>query len=188
MFLNLDYWLLHKINQVWTAPWADMFFPAITDLNKLLLFQLIAYPLIAFAFWFHYKKKSLVLFLGLALAIGASDLLGGQVVKKHFNRKRPFNNPEISVTQRSTAGAYSFYSNHSSNMFTFAVYTAQFIPGSAFVVYPIATAVAYSRVYNGVHYPSDILAGGLMGSLLGYIFSKLFSKLAGVSFKKRKKT
>jgi undecaprenyl-diphosphatase len=62
-------------------------------------------------------------------------------------------------------------------MFTFATFTSYFVPPLRIAVFTIATAVAISRVYNGVHYPSDVLAGMLAGILIGSIFTRLVEKL-----------
>jgi membrane-associated phospholipid phosphatase len=42
------------------------------------------------------------------------------------------------------------------------------LPGWRWVVLPLAGGVAYSRVYLGVHYPADVLVGGVWGAGLGY--------------------
>ena len=58
-------------------------------------------------------------------------------------------------------------------MFTFATYTTVFFPVAAVPCYALAIIVAYSRVYNGVHYPSDVMAGAFMGIIWGLAFSAL---------------
>lgn len=167
--LKIDYTVLHWINIVWSFPFGDVFFPAITDLYKQGWFKWTAYPLILFFYFRKYRTQGLILFLGLAVTLAFSDLLGGQFVKKHFVRERPFQNQALEVKKRSEAGGYSFYSNHASNMAAFATYTAMTFPAMAFFGIPIALLIAYSRIYNGVHYPSDVLAGALVGILIAYI-------------------
>lgn len=175
-FLNLDYWLFNLINQKGAFDSGDQFFPWITDLHHTLYFKVILVPLVLFLFLKFYKKMGLLLFFFLLIAIGASDF-SGSVVKNQFLRERPFENKEIVATQKSPAGTKSFYSNHASSMFTFAMYTSQFIPQAKVPLFVIASCIAYSRIYNGVHYPSDIFAGALMGLLWGYLFSLLAKKI-----------
>ncbi len=182
-FLNIDYWLLEKINQSGAFGFGDVFFPWITDLNKTFIIW-IAVLFVFLMFCRKYKIFGLLVFFNLALALGWSDL-AGSYVKNHYLRLRPFENKEIIVVQKSPAGSKSFYSNHTSNMFTFAAYTAQLLPGAAIPVYTLASLVAYSRIYNAVHYPSDVLAGGLAGSLWGFLFSVLTKKLLK-NFKSKK--
>lgn len=173
--LKADFWLFSQINSVYTSQITDLFFVWITDLNKTIYFKF----LILFVFFFFFKKfkrQGITYFIFLCLAISVSDFAGGKV-KHYFERPRPGNNEDLSVEQRTHAGHYSFYSNHSSNMFTFATYTSYFFPAAKIPLFALAAAVAYSRVYVGVHYPSDALAGMLIGLLWGFIFYRLVMKL-----------
>lgn len=171
--LQLDYKILELINQAGAHPLLDLFMPWVTDLNKQLWFQCAAIIFLIALFIYKFQKVFWIIFFGLALTIGLSDLVGGQVAKKMVNRERPFNNPEIQVEKRSHAGAKSFYSNHASNMFAFATYLSLFIPGAKYIAFSIAVIIGYSRIYNGVHYPSDVIAGALMGALIAYAVAQL---------------
>jgi len=178
--INLDYTIFFQINSVLTHSVLDRFFFWITDLHKMTYFKIIIIPLVAFLFIKKHKREGFSFFLILILAMGINDFIGAKV-KSAFARNRPeFNlklNAEITVNKRSEAGHYSFYSNHASNIFTFATYTSQFIPQIKIPLYAVATLVAYSRVYNGVHYPSDVFAGGLVGYLWGLLASAISKKL-----------
>lgn len=174
--LLLDYQLMHWINQTAVSPWQDSFFPWITDLHKTVYFIWIAVPVVLFSFYRKYSRTGVSLFLILLLALAFNDFMGARV-KNHYQRERPFMNTEIPVTQRSPAGANSFYSNHTSNMFTFATYTSAFFPVIKVPLFALAATVGYSRIYNGVHYPSDVFAGGMMGIIFGLFFSSLGKRL-----------
>jgi membrane-associated phospholipid phosphatase len=65
----------------------------------------------------------------------------------------------------STPTSLSFPSAHASSSFAAARAYARLVPGAP--LYAVATAMALSRVYLGVHYPSDIAAGALLGTLVG---------------------
>lgn len=174
--LNLDYAMFELINQKLISSYADLFFPWITDLHKTLVFKFTAIPLLFILFINRLKRSGLTFFIFLILSLSVNDFCGS-LVKNHFLRLRPFENPEISAVQKSAAGSKSFYSNHASNMFTFAMYTSQLIPQVKIPFFIFAGVVAYSRIYNGVHYPSDVLVGALVGLLWGYIFSVLAKKI-----------
>ena len=116
-------------------------------------------------------------FVGLIFSLATSDLIGNYGFKKTFARPRPAETAGVVAIVRSNFGGYSFVSNHSTNMFNFATYTTAIVPAAALPVFGIAVLVAYSRVYNGVHFPSDILVGAILGALIGYVFSKLALKI-----------
>lgn len=185
---NADYWIFNQINGVLTNSSLDIFFFWITDLHKTIYFKIIVIPLIAFLFIKKFRRQGFILFLMLLLSLGINDFIGGKV-KKLVARERPEYNINIQIIKRSDAGNYSFYSNHAANMFTFATYTSQFFPQIKIPFYAVASLVAYSRVYNGVHYPSDIFTGGLVGYMWGLFFSNLAQKLLNylnTRIKKRK--
>lgn len=169
---QIDYWIFTKINNDGSFALGDLFFPAITDLHKLAYFKVIVLPIVFFLFYKKFSRKGISLFLFLLLSLGFSDF-SGKLVKNYYERTRPFENSEIAAIQKSPAAGKSFYSNHTTNMFNFATYTSVFFPQLKIPLFVFAGLIAYSRIYNGVHYPSDVLAGGLMGIFWGFVFSSL---------------
>lgn len=61
----------------------------------------------------------------------------------------------------------SFPSGHSASAFAFAGAVSAVLPALTVPLRALATAVAYSRVHTGVHYPGDVLAGTLVGATIG---------------------
>lgn len=95
----------------------------------------------------------------------ASTVIVNALIKKLVKRRRPFvQNVHISaVYQPST---YSFPSGHSSSAFSTAVSLSRAYP-KWYVIAPSllwAGTVSYSRMYLGVHYPSDVATGALLGT------------------------
>lgn len=174
---ELDKSLLLKINREWTSSWADAFFPAITDLHKNpWIFTFMAAGMLALFVW-KFKKIGVAIFLILLLALGSTDVVGNHLFKKNFGRSRPGDEPAPMVIVRSPYGGYSFTSNHAANMFCLAKFTSEFVPQARVITYSLALLVSYSRVYNGVHYPSDVLGGGILGWIVGWIYSILAHKI-----------
>jgi membrane-associated phospholipid phosphatase len=62
----------------------------------------------------------------------------------------------------------SFPSSHAANMGAMASYFSVKYPKTRWIVIPIALIIAYSRIYVGVHYPTDVLAGLLLGIGCGW--------------------
>ena len=84
-------------------------------------------------------------------------------LKPLFDRARPFEvDPTITVIDaRPTTAA--FPSGHAAMAFAYALAGSRMIPGSAWIWWPLAAIIAVSRVYIGVHWPSDVIGGAVVG-------------------------
>jgi undecaprenyl-diphosphatase len=101
-----------------------------------------------------------------ALAVALAALLADHVIKPMVGRERPFTRaPAVRVIGGRPDDA-SFPSGHATLAFAAAVVLAE--TGSAAWFF-LAAAIAYSRVYLGVHYPLDILGGAVLGLICGSI-------------------
>ena len=105
--------------------------------------------------------------LALAAALALTDGLGSQLIRPLFPRARPvYALP--SGTVRSVAPAAnvgSVPSLHAANFFAMALVGSAGWPALAPFLYPLALAVAWSRLYVGVHWPGDVVLGAAWGSL-----------------------
>ncbi len=113
-----------------------------------------------------------------ALYMGASLIVCGivtQSLKKIVNRQRPFDTYSFIVKRDDESGGSSFPSGHTSEAFTTATSIALRYHKWYFVVpaYVFAGSVAWSRVYQGVHYPSDVLAGAVIGTASAWLGWKI---------------
>ena len=109
---------------------------------------------------------------------GANFLLTSALtvgLKYSINRKRPFVTYPDLFHKKSKAGSYSFPSGHTST--AFATATSLTLATKKWYVavpaYAWASGVAYSRMYLGVHYPSDILGGMVIGIGSGFLVWKV---------------
>ena len=173
---GVDQRLFHKINAVWTHPWLDTLFPPLTDLHKAPLFWV--FSTVGLLWWLHVKRgKALKTIIAVALAVALTDMVSHRLIKRSFQRARP-QKAGISVVLRTQPHlGYSFPSNHAANSFAAAAVLASFEPSLAVPAFLAAALVAYSRVYVGVHFPCDVLAGGLLGFLMGWLVARLFRAL-----------
>ena len=109
-----------------------------------------------------------------AIFIGEAFLASGFALKETVNRDRPFvTYPDIE--QVTTATGPSFPSGHASLAFATATSLSMAYP-KWYIIAPSfawASAVGYSRMALGVHYPSDVLAGAIIGSGSAYLCYKL---------------
>lgn len=181
--IQADQWLFIKLNSHWTNPVFDSLFP---------LWRTAEFwaPLYLFLFLFtvaNFKSKGLWWSLFFLCTFVACDLTGTYAFKKVFERVRPCNDPDFYMQVRLLldycGSGFSFVSNHATNHFGMGVFsfiTLRHIIGKWAWLGPVwALSVAYAQVYVGVHYPLDVLAGGLLGTLLGISFGTLFNKRYG---------
>jgi len=104
-----------------------------------------------------------------ALVMAVTGLLGILIykwLKTHLLRERPFiRHPGITLAMP-PLDRYSFPSGHTLHAVSFTWLAVGHYPELAWVLIPIAGLIAGSRVVLGLHYPSDVLAGGAIGATL----------------------
>ncbi len=119
--------------------------------------------------------------VAVALLITCTDQLAN-FFKDGLQRLRPCHDPEVAGAMRLVkgycGGKYGYFSAHASNSFGIAFFLT-WLMGSKYRYIGIflivwAIFVAYSRIYIGVHFPLDVLTGGLIGVILGWLFAKLY--------------
>lgn len=176
---QFEYWdkeILIYIQKYLNSSWGDHFFNFITDLHKNIYFILFfVIPLLAF--WIKSEgRKALYRLFGLILTLSLNDFICGSIIKKVFTRSRPF---EIisEIIQKSPASGYSFVSNHAANMMALSIYLGFYYPSQKKYWWFLTFLVGFSRIYNGVHYPSDVIFGVIIGASIAYFFVRLWNKL-----------
>lgn len=89
--------------------------------------------------------------------------LAYRFIKKRIKRIRPFKVlPEINKLMR-IPDEFSFPSGHAAGAFMMATLLHHFYPSLSIPFYSIAATIGFSRIYNGMHYPSDVMAGSVLG-------------------------
>ena len=172
--VNLDRELFIFLNGLGSETYDGLWIIITHQVNWIPLFLLLLY-------FVHKKigtKQTLYILLFVSFLILFTDQMTN-LVKHHFLRLRPGNNPEINtlirVIQKRTS--YSFFSGHASNTmavasFLFLIFRKKFKYFGFIFFWPLI--FAYSRIYLGLHYPSDILSGYLFGGIMGFLFFKLY--------------
>ncbi|MBI5211867.1 MAG: glycosyltransferase family 39 protein [Nitrospirae bacterium] len=180
--IGLDRQIFFLINHGLSNVFFDKIMPFVTARGYLLLLPYIFYLL-----YKGYKERkdgrnflstaSWILFISFV-----SFLLTDWVtteVKNLIGRIRPCNTLASVNLLVGCTGSYSLPSNHASNSFAFALPLFYFMRGyspSLPRLYPaiVAVLISFSRVYVGVHYPSDVMAGALLGIFVGFTVMGLY--------------
>jgi len=162
------------------APWFD---PVMFYGSKSMLW-LPVYLFFLFLVIRKYKWQTILVLVFAAVMILVSDQICN-LSKELFHRLRPSNEPGLTVhlVNAYKGGMYGFYSAHASNSFAIAVFMIMLV-GKQYKYFflPVllwAFFMAYTRIYLGVHYPGDTIAGILIGSLIGFLSGKSFHFFAG---------
>lgn len=123
--------------------------------------------------FYYYKKRKAFLVFGSALFTLFVTLLITDVTKEFVERLRPNNMPEMVPFLRilQQPETFSFFSGHASTSFaitTFLVLAIRPFNRWIYLAYLWPLVFVTSRIYVGVHYPSDILIGALVGTIIAY--------------------
>jgi Membrane-associated phospholipid phosphatase len=140
-------------------------------------FTWIPLAIVAFAVFVYKVKwqKALLFVICTALVFTLCDQLSASVIKPLFERYRPTHHPDFSyavnIVNDYRGGRYGFISAHAANGFGIAMFLSLIFRYTrlAVTVFTWASITAYSRVYLGVHFISDVVGGMVVGLIIGYL-------------------
>ena len=147
-------------------------------------------PLYLFLFIFvvlNFRRKAIWWIVFFLATIAMADSTGTYLFKYGFERTRPCNNPEMLENLRLLVlcpSGYGFTSNHAANHFGMATFLfisfRHLFKNWMLIAFGWAGLICFAQVYVGVHYPSDVFAGGLLGLLYGSFTGWQFNKHFGL--------
>jgi membrane-associated phospholipid phosphatase len=183
---NADIDLLHSINSGNSASWDNtnkIFSQSMTPVS-------VAVPSVVFLYGI-LKHDSVT--TRNSFVIGAGLLTSAIItwgMKYSFNRPRPYETYPLLIEKKSKGGSPSFPSGHASSAFATATSLSLMYP-KWYVIAPSflwASAVGYSRMELGVHYPSDVLVGAMIGAGSAWLMWKVNKWIGNKSQKSKVKS
>ena len=168
---ELDIKIFFLINQTFSNPVFDSIMPLITNKNNWILIIII----LLFYLAIYNGKRGQIAFVILILAVGFTDSFSSFILKPYFERIRPSHETYEHINLLiARGGKWSMPSNHAANISAIAVILSYFYDKWKIPLYSLAFIIAFSRVYVGVHYPADVLVGGLIGYGMAWLILTLW--------------
>jgi len=150
--------LFEYINKRIKCKVLDLFMPRITHLGG------ASFTVLSCLFLYIFGQGETRLAATQAIVTVTSSQGIVQLFKNTVNRKRPYLVlPEVNTFWSRLLKDHSFPSGHTTAGFSLAAVLALHFPNYGPVSYLLATMVGISRIYTGMHYPSDVLSGAFLG-------------------------
>ncbi len=163
MLISLDWSILNSIQTNCRTAFLDLIMPIITNLGGIWSIWILITIILLITR--KHRKVGLTLLFGLAMEVIVCNVM----LKPLIARVRPCDVNTAVQLLVSRPSDFSFPSGHSASSFAAAsvlLFEKQPLRIPAVV---LAIAIAFSRLYLYVHFPSDVLAGALLGIMLGYV-------------------
>jgi undecaprenyl-diphosphatase len=171
--VDFDTSLLRLLNLQLTHPFLDRVIPLFSH------FDAWKIPLIVLLLIIVVKERLRGGFIvaGLGLAILLSEGMCTLVVKELIDRIRPCHIHEwVRLIEGYCPKSPAFPSSHATNISAAVTFLSFFFPRWLLVMVPLALLVGYSRIYLGVHYPLDVIGGGILGTGCGWAVFVVFKR------------
>jgi undecaprenyl-diphosphatase len=158
--LQCDTALFRFINHSLSNPFFDWLMPLLS--GNILFFPTV----VVVGLWLLWKDRTrgALCVLMLLLIVGPGDTLITDAIRDAIGRPRPFVVMPETLLPAGRNGKVGMPSSHAANWGATAMILFIYYRRSLRITAPLALAVCFSRVYNGVHYPADVLAGVLLGA------------------------
>ena len=185
-FLEIDESLFKAINGLAGGsvnPGESNFLDAVMWKVSMAEFWTPLYVILLVLLWkkFTQRNSRLIILLGIIVTIGLADIISAQVLKPTAARLRPSHSIELAEDINLhryddgtlyKGGQYGFVSSHAANHMAIAIFVGGLLASSSSSAILIALifwaiVIGFSRIYLGVHFPSDVFFGWMLGGVIG---------------------
>jgi len=180
LLIYWDFTAWFYLNTQWVNDFFDLLMPLLRNQwtwAPLYLFLLIFMPL-------NYGRKGWMWCVFFLMAFAFGDFISASLIKPYYMRLRPCNNPYIKDIVHllvPCGSGHSFPSSHATNHFAMGIFSAVSLRKQAkwiwFAALIWAFSIGYAQVYVGVHFPGDVLVGGILGTLIGIITGYTYNRV-----------
>jgi undecaprenyl-diphosphatase len=175
----------------WNTPFLDQLFWWISQRITWVPF----YVFILVIAWRNLERRTFLWMLVVTIvSVALADLLSVHAFKNVFQRYRPSHHADLtdilhfytkSNGELYKGGMYGFVSSHAANFFALAMAVTLFLKRKikwiGWMMFSVAAVVSFSRLYQGVHYLSDLVAGAILGCVIACVLhSFVYSKIKSV--------
>lgn len=165
---KFDDTFMELINKKMTSKYFDYIMPKLTNLGGPLISSSILFALLLFG-----NRRYKLIGFEMFFALTISQIIVHSL-KRILSRERPYKILQQLNTFGINLKDYSFPSGHTAASFSIATTLALNLPKMSIIVFIVAIVIGISRIYLGVHYPTDVAAGMVIGFTIAFILHLFF--------------